>query len=334
MSDTRPGLNQHRLLRLMLEAVDRCRLDLAGRTVLTEAANGAYVVTPVLAAMAGADVYALAAATPYANTDELIAVTSRLARLAGIGDRITFADHRSKVPLSEVDIVTNSGQVRPIDAEMINKLKPGCVIPLMYESWEYRASDLDLEASRQRSFPVAGTNEQHPDVDVFPYLGQLAIKQLHEAGVAVRRTRIVLLCDNSFGPFIERELRGNGATVALAPALSAELLAPYADAIVVALRPRDEFVLTAADALLIREEAPDAVVIQYWGDVDRAAISAERVHIWPDQAPGVGHMGVLPSAVGPEAIVRLQSGGLKVGEVLARGFVNASPEDLAFVQLL
>ncbi len=45
-------------------------------------------------------------------------------------------------------------------------------------------------------------------------------------------------------------------------------------------------------------------------------------------------MGVLPSAVGPEPIVRLQSGGLKVGEVLARGLAEASPNDLAFVQLL
>jgi hypothetical protein len=30
----------------------------------------------------------------------------------------------------------------------------------------------------------------------------------------------------------------------------------------------------------------------------------------------------------------LQAGGLKVGEVLARGLDNASPEDMAFIQLL
>jgi hypothetical protein len=142
------------------------------------------------------------------------------------------------------------------------------------------------------------------------------------------------LCDNAFGPYIESELRGNEATVAVAPALSAELLAPYADAVVVALRPRDEVVLTAADARLIREEAPDTVVIQYWGDVDRAALSTENLPVWPERAPRAGHMAVLPSAVGPEAIVRLQSGGLKVGEVLACGLANASPEDLAFVQPL
>jgi hypothetical protein len=45
-------------------------------------------------------------------------------------------------------------------------------------------------------------------------------------------------------------------------------------------------------------------------------------------------MGILPSAVGPEPIVRLQAGGLKVGQVLAGRLERASPEDLAFVQVL
>jgi hypothetical protein len=334
MADRRPGLNEHRLLRLMKEAVGRCELNLAGRTVLTEAASGAYVVTPVLAAMAGADVCALAAPTAYATTGELIALTAGLARLAGVQERITFAAAKGAARLETADIVTNSGQVRPIDAAMIARLKPDCVIPLMYESWEYRPSDLDLAACKERGIVVAGTNERHPRVDVFSYLGQLAISQLHEAGIAVRGTRLVVLCDNGFGPYIESELRGNGATVALAPELDAGLLRPPADAIVVALRPRDGPVFTADDARLISREAPGIVVVQYWGDADRVALAAEGVPVWPERAPGAGHMGVLPSAVGPEAIVRLQSGGLKVGEVLARGLDVSSPEDLALIQPL
>jgi hypothetical protein len=318
----------------MKEAIDRCELDLGGRTVLTEAANGAYVVTPVLAAMGGADVYALAAPTAYATTDELIRQTTELAKLAAVSDKITFAAQKDAVPLGAVDIVTNSGQVRPIDAAMIAQLKPGCVIPLMYESWEYRPSDLDLTACREHGIVIAGTNERHPDVNVFSYLGQLAVKQLHEAGVAVRGTRLVVLCDNGFGPYIESELRGNGADVTMAAELTADLLRPYTDAVVVALQPREELVLTAADALLIRDEAPDTVVIQYWGDVDRPALTRLGLSTWPLRAPGLGHMGVLPSAVGPESIVRLQSGGLKVGEVLATGLDKASPADLSFIQIL
>jgi len=324
LPDTRPGLNPRRLLRLMNAAVDRCQLDLTGRTVVTEAASGAYVVTPVLAAMAGADVCALAASTAYGSAAELRALTTELAGLAGVSDRIAFASAKS-------------GQVRPIDTEMVSSMKPGCVIPLMYESWEFRSADLDIEACRKHDILVAGTNEQHPAVDVFSYLGQLAIKQLHEAGIPVRASRIALLCDNSFGPYIERELRQNAAEVIMVPKLAAGALAPYCDAIVVAMLPGEEGkepALTSGDARLIRDVAPDTVVIQYWGDVDRAALAAENLPVWPEVAPAAGHMGVLPSAVGPDAIVRLQAGGLKVGEVLARGLDNASPEDMAFIQLL
>jgi hypothetical protein len=74
--------------------------------------------------------------------------------------------------------------------------------------------------------------------------------------------------------------------------------------------------------------------VQYWGDADREALAAAGVPVWPPRPPRAGNMGVLPSAVGPEPIVRLQSGGLKVGEVLARGLADASPNDLAFVQML
>ena len=76
-SDTRPGLDPRRLVRLMREAVDRCDLDLQGLTVLTEAASGAYVVTPVLAAMAGADVVAVAAGNAYSSAEEIRELTAR-----------------------------------------------------------------------------------------------------------------------------------------------------------------------------------------------------------------------------------------------------------------
>jgi hypothetical protein len=60
------------------------------------------------------------------------------------------------------------------------------------------------------------------------------------------------------------------------------------------------------------------VIAQFWGDLDRAALARAGLRYWPLDAPPRGHQGILPSSVGPEPIVRLQSGGLKVGEVMAR----------------
>jgi hypothetical protein len=42
-------------------------------------------------------------------------------------------------------------------------------------------------------------------------------------------------------------------------------------------------------------------------------------------------MGALPSAVGPEPIVRLQTGGLKVAQVLLKDPAQLTAEDLEFI---
>jgi hypothetical protein len=318
----------------MSAAIDRTALDLSGLTVLTEAATGAYVVTPVLAAMAGADVYALAAGTTYASSEEIQKPAIELARLGAVADRIHLVYDKDHAIVATADIITNSGQVRPIDAEMVAHMKPSCVVPLMYESWEYRYADVDLQACRARDIIVAGTNERHPDIDVFSFLGQMAIMQLHHAGIAVRGSNILLLCDNPFAPFIASDLRNAHAIVTEAHQLIADAVSPHCDAVILAMHPREVPVFASAEAELLSERAPGAVLIQYWGDADRAALAAAGVPVWPLRAPRTGHMGVLPSALGPEPIVRLQAGGLKVGQVLARGIDKASPEDLAFVQVL
>jgi hypothetical protein len=332
VSDQRPGLNPRRLVGLMTEAIDRLALQLRGHVVFTEAATGAYAVTPVLAALAGAEVFALANATRYASAEEIAQATLGLARIAGVGDRIELIQEKDPGLLSRADIVTNSGQVRPIDKEMIGYLKSSCVIPLMYEAWEYRSADLDLDACRSRGIVVAGTNEEHSAVDVFSFLGALAVRELHEAGIAVQGSQLLLLCDNDFGPFIRLGLEGCGATVSGAQKLEGDVLVPQYDAILVALKPRDAPVLTAADADLLERHAPGTVVVQYWGDIDHAAFACAGVPLWPPQEPAAGHMAVLLSALGPEPIVRLQAGGLKVGEVLARGLDHATAGERALVE--
>lgn len=333
MIDSRPGLNPQRLARLMRAAVARLRLDLRGLSVLTEAASGAYAVTPVLAALAGAErVDALTRDTRYGSAEQVAAQTLALAALAGAPGRIRIHTARSPALLAGADIITNSGHVRPLDAAAAAHVRPGVAVPLMYEAWEYRPTDLDLGALKARGALVAGTNERHPAVGVFDYLGAMAVKLLHDAGVATYGCRVLSLCDNDFAPFIAAGLRGAGAAVAEAPGLAPHLLDPAPDAVLVALRPRGGPLLGAAEAGLLAERAPGAVLAQYWGDVDRAALRAAGVPAWPPEPPAAGHMGVLPSAVGPEPIVRLQAGGLKVGELLARGLGAADADDLALVQ--
>ena len=152
----------------------------------------------------------------------------------------------------------------------------------------------------------------------------MAVKLLFDAGVAVRSSRLLLLCDNPFREHIRRGLTAAGARVVVREQLAATRdLARGWDAVVVALRPADRPRVGAIDVQRLAEFAPGAVVVQFWGDIDRAALAAADVPVWPPDAPAPGHMGILPSGVGPEPIVRLQAGGLKVGEVLCRQGVRA-----------
>ena len=81
---------------LMHAAIERCQLDLSGKIVLTEAASGAYVVTPVLAAMAGAArVYALTRSTSYGSVEEVVRSDFQLADLVGVRNRIEIITQKS-----------------------------------------------------------------------------------------------------------------------------------------------------------------------------------------------------------------------------------------------
>lgn len=333
MSDKQPGIHPRRLERLMRNAIERCRLHLPGRIVLTEAASGAYVVTPILAALAGAEhVYAITRTTRYGSADDIKDETLTLARRVGVDSRIEFIAHKSYEQVSQADIITNSGHVRPIDSETIGWMKPTAVIPLMYEAWELRPSDVDIEACRQCGIALAGTNERHPAIDVFSFLGPMAIKQLLDAGIAVYATRILLLCDNFFSPFIEERLVRCGADVDVHRQLVDVPRDRTYDAILVALHPRSKPVLTAAEAHMVATSMPEAIVVQFWGDIEREPFYAADITLWPPQAPPPGHMGILPSAIGPDPVIRLQCGGLRVAQVLLDR--NANSADQAFLQPL
>jgi hypothetical protein len=171
---------------------------------------------------------------------------------------------------------------------------------------------------------------------VFSYLGILTVKLLLDAGVAVYGTRILQLCDNPFSPFIERGLIGAGAQVDVAVQLDDARVDHTYDVVVVALTPRwsGEPVIPADHAAELARRWPGAVIAQLWGDLDRGALSQLGQPVWPAADPGPGHMGILLSALGPEAVVRLQAGGLKVGECLWRERSAGSSAAHSLAQLI
>lgn len=323
---------QDEMVLLIKQQITATALDLTGLTVITEAATGAYAATAVIAAQAGAaTVYALARdTTNHGSAADAARETLSLAERFGVADRIRVVDHIGPAMLAGCNILTNCGHLRPITEAQIRQLPGDAVIALMFEAWEFRDTDLDLEACRALGIRVAAVNERHPAVDVFSFLGPLCVRLLSNSGTPVRGKHIALLCDNPFASFIAAGLVTAGASCMVLPNAAAIAAADW-DVVVVALTPTTGYRLTRSDFLHLAQVVPQALIAQFWGDIDRGAARKWGFSVWPPEAPHPGHMAILLNALGPEPIVRLQTGGLRAAELAVR---NAEQSPTGILQLL
>jgi hypothetical protein len=305
-------------------------LDLKGLHVLTEAATGYYILTPLIAALAGADrVYALTRDSRYGKASKVCNETKRLARLWSSADRIDVLYSRDDRRIEQADIVTNLGFVRPLDAKFLRRLKSTAVIPLMWEAWEYRPEDIDLNESRRLGIPVLGTNEHHPDLQVFKYVGMLAVKLLFELEIEVYRSNIVIIGSGEFVDITKNILQALGASVMVFDPRFEQLLGPErtynlcksADALII-LEHLSRKVLIGSQGLIrpetLRTLNPGLAIVHICGGVDRETLDKLGFHCHPSRFAPTGYMSVATDYLGPRPLVDLHTAGLKVGELMWR----------------
>jgi len=332
--------NPARLVALIRATIDFLALDLSGLTVLTEAASGPYVVTPVIAALTGAArVIALTGGSRYATAEQVSAQTRALERLCDLpAEAVEIHNGRTPDLFAAADIVTNLGFVRPIDAAVVASLKPTAVVPLMCEAWEFRPGDVDAAACRARGIPVIGTNESYPGLDVFAYCGWLALKMLFDAQIGVHKSRLLVISTDQFGPVIANRLAQAGANVrqrATLRAATADLTG--ADAVIIADYARQDMIIGPGGDVTTAELAaacPGATVVQFVGQVDAASLTAAGIHVYPGSELGPRRMALTLAGLGPRPVIELHAAGMKVGELAARSRLAGRPAaELADVRL-
>jgi hypothetical protein len=327
------------LIEKLINQVKALDLNLKGKTILTEAASGAYIVTPLLAAIAGAKVFAFSKTTSYGTVDDIFTNTQQLIdQYKQSKLDITFIKELTPEIIACVDIITNSGHLRPLDKSKLQFAKDGLVIPLMYEAWELRDADIDLNYIRSRDFKIGATNERHPNIDVFNYLGDMAVKQIFDAGICLYDNDFLLLCNNDFGPYIAKtlsklcsnlgviDLDSNKVKYQLDeidwiggfPNFKIPEKYKKSEAIIFTAYPFDQKWIgenSIISILDIKNQVINPYVLRFCGDIDCLSFDLNQLKYFPKNV-GSGHMGVLPSDIGFDPIIRLQSGGLKVGELL------------------
>ena len=326
--------SQYRARQLVSQAIDKFKLKLDGLTILTEAASGNYIFTPLIAALAGAKkVYAITKNSRYASLEEVTRDTMRLAEQWGITGQLEIHTSRKPHIIHEADIVTNLGFVRPIDKEFVSHMKETAVVPLMFETWEYRESDLDLAACRERNILVLGTNEKIEGLEIFGYIGNLAMKLAFELDIEVFKSKVAVVGGGYFGDSAVKAFLGAGASVVnfrisegdgLATEKSRRELSDCDLLVFVEHQSRD-LILGKGGQLAVSELLrinPGVSVVHIAGNVDEDAIRVARIPCRPSHFAPPGYMSLSTDYLGPRPVIDLHTAGLKVGELMARARVK------------
>lgn len=309
---------------IIQQLVRESELDLNGMTVLTEAATNIFVVTPVIAAMAGAKVLAVARDSRYGTAAEARNETRTFAQYCGVADKIISDIPSAGEAVGSADIITNLGPVRPIDRPLVQKIHEGAVIPLMYSSWEFRKQDLDLEACNARRIPVMGTDESEAGANVFRYCGPLCAKLLFESGIEIMGNKIAILSSDAFGPAIRHYLKACGATTTLARELetaTSRRKIKDTDCIIVADYSSTKVAIGTDGQISASEVArlsPKALVLNLAGVIRTDEINRAGLKVYPDETSEPKRMVRTLGYLGPLPLTSLHVAGLRVGEMMHR----------------
>ena len=292
--------------------------------MLTEAATGPFCVTPVLAAAGGAEVvYAMARDSVYGTAAEAAGQVRQVAAALGRGeDRIIVVADRGEIR-HPIDVVTNAGMVRPIDADLLGKLSHAGAVTVMCEAWELRPGDIDVEYCERHGIPVAGVWEDFGGFNVFRSCGQLALKMCFDAGLEVAGNRLLVVSPDHFGPVIAAALRANGA-VATVLASVAELDragVAAADGLVLADYTTSSELLSTGNSPSLHELAewnPGLPVVQFTGSSSGGEMRRAGLRPYPGEELAARRMARTLGHLGPRPVAYLNAMGLKVGELLWR----------------
>jgi hypothetical protein len=300
--------------------IERLQLNLKGLTILTEVGSDSYLYTPFIPLLAGAGlVIAFVKDSNYGSADEIEERCLSIKHELNItGNLEIVKNHLPSHILHLADIITNSGMLRPLDSEKLQHVPSKAVIPLMFEKWELRDGDIDVAYCKSNGIAIAGTWEQHPSIRVFDYVGNLAVKMLHEAGQEIRGQRILIWSDDEFGKTIHTALLANGAECTVTTN-KATLQKMMKDTDVIFIADYDELCCYTGsgspfDIQEVANAKPDISIVHLYGDVPYKAFS--NINIYPRKNGKPMMMSHTLAHVGIEPVIRLQVAGFKVGQEL------------------
>jgi len=319
------NFNEARMVRLCRQAVASMALDLKNIRVLTEAATGPFAATAAIAAFAGAEVIAVSQDSRWGKAEDAFRATAAMATRLNCLGSIKFVTAPASTVATGCELVTNLRFVRPISATLAAGLAPCAAIALMWEPWEFRDSDIDKKAVEALGIPIVATNEGHPFVKTYSYLGPTVGRLLLNLGIELVGSRILLVGSDPFGGAVAEWLKNAGVKVKRALVSdwvkSLETF-PQSDALVLVEHRKSTDLLDASGSreALVQLAATGAPIVRLCGKINRDLARSSGCWVVPDMDVPHGFMTVTTAHVGPRPVIDLHTAGLKAAAtaVLAR----------------
>ena len=313
----------NRAINLIKKEIDKWDLDLSGYTILTEVGSNHYVYTPIIAAIAGAKkVFVWTADSRFGRGGDNIDRCKEICKQLNISS-IEFSNNQKPInQIKEADIITNSGFLRPLDSTFVSGMKSGSSISLMFEKWELRAEDIDIEACRENNIKVAGVWENHPDLMVFSGIGALAVKMSMQAGYEVYQNNIIVWSDDDFGKEAAESFLKMGATSVNITTDPDELYSKLdrTDFIFICDYDEKRPYFQNSDSILDIDKMiklnSSFGVVHLYGEIGIEILQKNNIVVSPNVKGAASVMTFTLAHLGLSPIIKLQTAGFKVGQML------------------
>ncbi len=310
------------------KTLQKTNLNLKGYTVLTELGNNYYFYLPFIAALAGAKkVMAWTASNKHFDCDTNLIHAKKVAKKLRLDSVIEFCkNERPLQHISAADIITNSGFLRPLDSLFLENVNKNVVIPLMFEAWELRATDIDIDYCKKKNIRVVGTWESHPKFKIFESVGPLAVKLAFEAGMEVYQNSILVWSDDDFGTMSATYFKKMGAKEVVLTTDKSTALAfmKKADFVYFCANHEKKYLIsnTIKDALFttdeIKEANPTLTIVHLYGKIDAVHIKKSNLSIYPPYDGKAEYMSKTLSHIGMIPTLNLFIASLKVAQEVAQ----------------
>lgn len=306
-------------------------LNLKDLIIYTELGSDDYMYTPIIAALANAKkVYARIKDSHFGSKNDLVVKFNNLKTFYKNSANIQIVEGNKGI--EEADIILNSGFVRPINKEKIDLMKKTAVIPLMWETWEFRPNEIDFIYARKKEKLILGTYEDF----LYTNNGFLITKLLFEENLGVYKDNILVVSSGRIGKSISTFFKNtlvkhdrvvfdkNFSEQESQSIITAEeamkKISSY-DAIIIAEHNHNVDLLSnngVFNCSKIKSKNPFIKIIHVCGNIDIDDVKKFELYISPLKIAPFGHMSVGAAHLDSHAVLELNTAGLRVGEIMSR----------------